>query len=111
LPCPGNIIFRKKRSSFREVREESNMEVLHMECIGYQDAWDAKTGNNEKLGREARPLCIVKPYGEFIVDPDNDISQIKLIDPKDYKQYFDWGEVGDRMIQRALEMKKALIIK
>lgn len=25
-------------------------------------------------------------YGEFISDPDGDVFEIKLIDPKDYKQ-------------------------
>lgn len=95
-----------QEATIREVKEESNMEVIHMDCIGYQDAWDAETGDSRKLGREARPFCIVKPYGEFISDPDSDICQIKLVDPKDYKQYFDWGEVGDRMIKRALELKE-----
>ena len=32
---------------------------------------------------------------------------IKLIDPKDYKQYFDWGAVGERVMARALEMYAA----
>lgn len=94
-----------QEATIREVKEESNMKVLYIECIGYQDAWDAKTGDSKKLGREARPFCIVKPYGEFVSDPDDDIGEIKLIDPKDYKKYFDWGEVGDRMMQRAVEIK------
>jgi hypothetical protein len=29
---------------------------------------------------------------------------IKLIDPKDHKQYFDWDAVGDRIMARAMEM-------
>jgi len=32
------------------------------------------------------------------------VTEIKLIDPKDYKQYFDWGEIGERIIERALEL-------
>ena len=38
-----------------------------------------------------------------ISDPDDDITEIKLIDPKDYKQYFDWGENGDRIMKKAIE--------
>ncbi len=28
-----------------------------------------------------------------------------MIDPKEYKKYFDWGEIGDRIINRAVELK------
>jgi hypothetical protein len=51
-------------------------------------------------------VCIVEPYGDFESDPDNDISEIKLIDPKDYKQYFDWKEIGDRIVKKAVELNK-----
>ena len=56
--------------------------------------------------RQVRMFCIVEPYGDFVSDPDGDVTEIKLIDPKDYKQYFDWGEIGDRIVERAVEMKK-----
>ncbi len=36
---------------------------------------------------------------------DKLVTEIKLIDPKDYKQYFDWGEIGDRLIDRAMQIK------
>lgn len=39
-------------------------------------------------------------------NPDGDITEIKLIDPKDLKQYFDWKRIGDRILERALELKK-----
>lgn len=84
----------------REAKEESNMRVLHQELIGYQDFFMKK-----HTLRHVHSFCIVEPYGDFELDPDNDITEIKLIDPKDYKQYFDWGEVGERMMERALEMK------
>lgn len=85
----------------REIKEESNMKVLYQEYIGYQDvAW---SGRQE---RQARTFCIVEPYGDFVSDPDGDITEIKLIDPKDYKEYFDWGEIGGRIMQRSLELKE-----
>jgi ADP-ribose pyrophosphatase YjhB (NUDIX family) len=84
----------------REIKEESNMKVIYQKFIGYQE-------NEEHygIGRQARVFCIVEPYGDFISDPDNDITQIELIDPKDYKKYFDWGVIGDELMKRAVEMK------
>ena len=87
----------------REVKEETNMKVLSQRLIGYQDIFEP-TGTKT----QTRSICIVEPYGDFISDPDGDITEIKLIDPKDYKNYFDWGIVGDRIMERALELKNGL---
>jgi len=35
-------------------------------------------------------------------------QRLKLIDPADYKEYFDWGEVGERIMERALLYTKTL---
>jgi ADP-ribose pyrophosphatase YjhB (NUDIX family) len=83
----------------REVKEETNMKVLHQELIGFNDFYEP-----EKIVRQTRSFCIVEPYGDFVPSPDEDITEIKLIDPKDYKQYFDWGNIGDRIMERALEI-------
>lgn len=85
----------------REVQEESNMKVLHQELIGYQDIYEP-----DRTIRQTRSFCIVEPYGDFVSDPGEDITEIKLIDPKDFKQYFDWLKIGDRIMERALEMLK-----
>lgn len=90
----------------REVQEESNMKVLHQELIGYQDIYEP-----ERIVRQTRSFCIVEPFGDFVSDPDGDITEIKLIDPKNYKQYFDWGTIGERIMNRALEMQKTTLIK
>jgi len=92
-----------EEASIREVKEESNMKVLHQECIGYQDI---ETSGENKIQRQFRMFCIVEPYGDFVSDPDGDISQIKLIDPKDYKEYIKWGEIGDRLMERAIDLKE-----
>lgn len=87
----------------REIQEESNMEVVSFAPIGYQEVrFDGKVFN------QLRYVCKVEPYGDFVSDPDGDISEIKLIDPKDYKQYFDWGEIGDKIMERAMELKSKL---
>lgn len=91
-----------EKASVREIKEEANMKVLHQECIGYQDIW---ISDENRMVRQVRMFCIVEPYGDFESDPDGDILEIKLIDPKDYKEYIKWGEIGDHLIKRALEMK------
>ncbi len=90
-----------KEAVVREVREETNMKVIHQELIGFQDVYEL-----ERIVRQTRSFCLVEPYGDFVADPDGEIMEIKLIDPKDYKKYFDWGEIGERIMERALELKR-----
>ncbi|MFH0804097.1 MAG: NUDIX domain-containing protein [Candidatus Zambryskibacteria bacterium] len=85
----------------REIQEESNMKVLDFKPVGYQMV---QTG--DKIIYQLRYVCNVEPYGEFVSDPAGKITEIKAVDPKDYKQYFDWGEIGDRIVTRALEISK-----
>jgi ADP-ribose pyrophosphatase YjhB (NUDIX family) len=87
----------------REVQEESNMKVLKFAPVGYQ-----KVGDENKYFYQLRYVCIVEPYGEFVKDPVGDVIEIKLIEPSEVKKYIDWGEVGDRIIERAMELKNSL---
>lgn len=87
----------------REVAEETNMNVLHQELIGYQDIYEPN-----RVVRQTRSFCVVEPLGKFVADPDGDITEIKLIDPKEFKEYFDWGKIGNRIMERAIEMKDKL---
>jgi ADP-ribose pyrophosphatase YjhB (NUDIX family) len=90
-----------EEATVREIKEETNMKVLKHQFIGYQDITGSKG-----LETQTRSFCIVEPYGEFVADPDDgEITEIKLIDPKDHQKYFDWGEIGDRIMERALELK------
>jgi len=88
----------------REIIEEANMEVLKWLPIGYQKITDKDGAVKYQL----RTACLVKKIGEFTGDVDGSIKEIKLIDPADYKKYFDWGEVGDRIISRAVLLKEKL---
>ncbi len=106
---PGGAIEKGEtfeEAAIREIKEETNMKVLRIECIGYQDVeppgWD-------RVARQFRMVAIVEPYGDFVSDPDGDISHIKLIDPADYKEYIKWGETGDYLMKKALEMKSRKI--
>jgi ADP-ribose pyrophosphatase YjhB (NUDIX family) len=87
----------------REVAEESNMEVINYQNIGYQDVHNLTKNTKYRL---AFLFCIVKPYGEFKSDPDNDITEIKIIDPNEYKKYFSYGELTEYLIPKTLKMLK-----
>jgi 8-oxo-dGTP pyrophosphatase MutT (NUDIX family) len=89
----------------REIQEESNMEVLSFLPIGHQKVIDTR---DNSFFYQLRYVALVKPFGPFISDPADTITEIKLINPMDYKKYFDWGNIGDRIIQRALELKNNL---
>lgn len=61
---------------------------------------------------QTRSVCIVEPYGPFVSDPDGgEITKIELIDPKDYKTYFDWGIIGDHIMQRVLQLKSKMDVE
>lgn len=84
----------------REVAEETNMKVTHQQLIGYQDIYEP-----DRTIRQTRSFCIVEPIGNFETDPDGEITEIKLIDPSDYKKYFNWGNIGDRIMERVSELR------
>ncbi len=87
----------------REVHEETNMKVLKQALLGYQDIFEP----NRTL-TQTRSVCLVEPYGDSFPDPDGDITEIRLIDPAEYKNYFDWGVIGDHLMERALKLKDIL---
>lgn len=84
----------------REVREESNMKVIKSTPIGYQEV----TKPDGNIDYQLRYFCLVEPIGKFVKDPADSVTEIKLIDPKEYKNYFDWGKIGERMIEKAINI-------
>ena len=90
----------------REIEEESNMQVTSERPIGYQKMIDTRDGT---FIYQLRYVCKAKPYGPFVEDPAGGmITEIKLIDPAKYKEYFDWGKIGERIITRGLELKDSI---
>lgn len=87
-----------EQAIIREVLEETNMKVVFQKIIGFQDVYEPKG-----IMRQTRSFCIVELCGDFVRDPDGDIQEIISIDPKDYTKYFNWNEVGDYSMQKALE--------
>jgi 8-oxo-dGTP pyrophosphatase MutT (NUDIX family) len=95
----------------REIIEESNMEILSFLPVGYQKMTVELTGN---FFFQLRYVCIVRPLGEFKIDAgegmaEKGITAIKQIDPLKYREYFNWGEIGERIIQRAIELKSKFL--
>jgi len=91
----------------RETKEESNMKVLNFKLIGYQVCTN-KTYQEKPVEYQLRYVATVEPYGSFEGDPDNDVTELLEINLADYKKYFDWGEIGEVIMKRALELKNKL---
>lgn len=87
----------------REIIEESNMEVVEYKTLGYQEVKNISTGRNYWL---AFVSCIVKPIGDFVSDPDNDIIEIKLIDPADHEKYLKYSDLGEYLVSKSKEILK-----
>lgn len=88
----------------REIQEETNMEVISWKPIGVQTVFQ----NEKEPFYQIRAVCNVKPFGPFVSDPDGDIIKFKFINPSELKQYFDWGEIGEAIISRAILLNKKM---
>lgn len=81
----------------REIKEESNMQVMKYWPIGWQYVV-------QEDAYQIRYCCLVEPYGPFVSDPDEDIIKIQMINPNEFSKYFDWGNIGERLIERSLNL-------
>lgn len=80
------------------------MKVIYSKPVGYQKV--SRTDGEEGLYYQVRYFCIVVPFGPFVGDPDRDVTEVLKIDPSEYKKYFDWGMIGDAIMERAMEFKR-----
>ena len=92
-----------KETLLRELKEEGNMKVLIFKPIGYQKVI-TKDGSVDDF-YQLRFYCEVEPYGPFEGDPDGTVTELVECTRDNYKEYFDWGEIGQRIIDRAYEYK------
>ncbi|MEK7632810.1 MAG: NUDIX domain-containing protein [Patescibacteria group bacterium] len=88
----------------REVKEESNMRVLGHRPIGYQKV----IRSDGSFVFQLRSLCTVEPVADFESDPSGSVTKIKRIDLNDWDKYVDWGNVGKRILERAVRLRSAL---
>ena len=84
----------------RELQEESNMKMISFVPLGYQISINPE---NEVI-YQLRLACQVKPRGRFLRDPDGTVIKIKIINPRDYKKYIDWGRLGSHLISKSLKL-------
>jgi len=97
-----------EQTLFREIKEESNMKVISYKPIGYQKVTDKV--NPQKPFYQLRYFAKVEPYGAFESDPAQSVDRILEINPADYKKYFDWFEIGDVIMNRALDLNSLKIM-
>jgi 8-oxo-dGTP pyrophosphatase MutT (NUDIX family) len=86
-----------EQTLFREVKEESNMNIVKFWPVGFQWVMPEDT-------YQPRYCCLVEPYGAFVSDPDGDITKIKFIKPEYFPKYVDWQKIGDRLVERSVEL-------
>lgn len=103
----GNI---ENRESFlealeREVNEEANATLLKSIPVEYQKVTDKQGG---RVTYQLRYVSHVTLKGPFGSDPAGRITKIEFIDIDDYKKDFDWGRIGECIIERAKEPKEDL---
>lgn len=87
----------------RELQEESNMKVISSRLIGHQKC-TSLSDPEAPIQYQLRYFAQVEPIGPFTpdCDPDGDVTELLEIDPSDYRNYFDWGVVGESIVKRAL---------
>lgn len=88
----------------REILEEINSRVLNWVPTGVQKV----ISPDDDFIYQLRVCALVEKLGNFTQDPAGVITENKLINPLDYKKYFDWGEIGERIMYRSLELKEKL---
>ena len=95
---------KPEETLIREIQEESNMKVLEYKLIGYQKVTD--TRGIQQPFYQFRYFAIVEPYGPFVADPAGFVTEVIECNQSNYKKYFDWGAIGDRIIEKAIQYKK-----
>lgn len=82
-----------EQALFREIKEESNMEVLALFPLGYLYI-------NEVGIYQAQYLCVTKPYGPFLSDPDGGVTAIKLVPQEEIGQNLDPDDTAQSDIEK-----------
>lgn len=88
----------------REIREETNMEVTAWKPIGYQVLTDLAGRKKWEL----RLVALVSKIGEFKNDPAGTVKGNKICELEELNDYIQYGEVGERLLIRAKELKDTM---
>ncbi len=90
----------------REISEETNMKMLKHKFMFFQTFHRP----NKKIMYQILSVCLVEPEGDFISDPDNDVEEIKLIEPMEFDKYINWND-NNQFIKKALDTKQQMECK
>ncbi len=86
-----------EQALLREIKEESNMEVLSFFPLGYLYI-------NEVDIYQAQYLCVTRPYGPFLSDPDGGVTAIKLVPQEEIVQNLDPDDTASLTLKRCAEV-------
>ena len=89
----------------RELKEEVNTSIKsNVELVGYQ----LITGDNDRPPyAQVRMTAMIDSIGEVLPDPDNGETYERLLTtPSRAIELLKWGDVGERLINRAVEIAK-----
>lgn len=89
----------------REVIEESNVQIEKSLPIGYQKVTDTRDGT---FVYQLRYVSIGHVLDPFVSDPAGTITKVTFIHPDEYQTYFYWGKIGERIMERAKELRLKL---
>ena len=88
----------------RELLEEGNLLVLNYKPIGYQKVI---TMHNGSYTYQLRFMCNVEALDPFTKDPAGRVDKVAIIDMREYREYFDWGEIGEKIMKKGLKLKNS----
>ena len=90
----------------REISEETNMKMLKHKFMFFQTFHRP----NKKIMYQILSVCLVEPEGDFISDTDNDVEEIKLIEPMEFDKDINWND-NDPFIKKARDAKQQMECK
>ena len=91
----------------REMREETNTEVISWAPLGYQRVFL----QDKSYRYELRVVAAVASQGDFIEDIGGAVTGNKRVKPCHINSHIKYGEVGDRLVTLALAKVKGLYNK
>lgn len=88
----------------REFKEEVNTTIFSPIYLGYQDV----RGDGDRAPyAQVCMACRVDKIGERLLDPDNGKTYERvLVSPEKAKVLLSWGDIGNRIIEKATEVAK-----
>lgn len=88
----------------REFKEEVNTTIFSPIYLGYQEV----RGDGDRASyAQVRMACRVDKIGERLLGPDNGKAYERvLVSPEKAKVLLSWGNIGNRIIEKATEVAK-----